>query len=336
MKESPAMCRSRIAAIAAALAALLAAPPVRADDRPAAVAIVWQRGPAATACAGADQLAGAVRGQLRRNRLAPTAGADADAVIRGRTERRPGGGWRAVIRVTRPGGELLGRRQLTEPGPDCRRLDRALAVVLAMIVDSALVAPPPQPARDGERPRLRDRSAGPAPSWRFAIGIAVQGELGRLPGSPLGGALVGRIEPPAVWPVELSVDGWRRATADAGGGRAELDYRSASAQLCPLSWRPGAVGLEGCAGGQLGLIRARGAGFVDNRDRRELVVDGRADLRFELRPGRRWFARIALSGWLALSRPGFSYRAVDGSTVSLYDPAIVAAGGQIAVGARFP
>ncbi len=75
--------------------------------------------------------------------------------------------------------------------------------------------------------------------------------------------------------------------------------------------------------------------MVDNRRRRELVVDARIEARAELLLSGAWFVRATAGAWIPLIRPGFSYETNTGSLESLHELSIVAGVAQIGVGVRF-
>lgn len=299
----------------------------RADPGPVAVALEWK---AADGCAGAARLRAEVKDRVRRNAVVD--GGPADVVIRGESRREPGR-WAASIQVVaRRGGAELGVRELASEAAGCGELDRAVVLVLAMMVDSSIVdeaAAPPQ-MFDAEEPPSTARLPR-TPEWRGALAIAGMAEVGRLPGVPLGVELAVQIEPPSLWPVELAVSAWQEASLETGDGGSTFRHLSAALLGCPLRARHLAL----CGGGQVGVIEAEGFGFVDNRSERELVADVRLEARGELPVAPGWFLRVAAAAWIPLARPRFSFESSGGAVEPLFSPAPVSGVGQIGVGTRF-
>ncbi len=286
------------------------------------VAIDWT---ATDGCRDADALRAAVAGHVATNRVVASG---ADVTIHGSSGRGSDGRWRASIRVEGHGATELGRRQLSEPGADCSRLDQTLVVVLAMMVDSSMVEPPPPPAGDGEQPRVVHAAPPARPHPRWAVAALAMTEVGRLPGTAIGAELV--VTPPG--PVELMANAWteQEVALDRSRG-SRFRQLAAAARVCPLRWRV----LSACAGGQLGAIWARGYGFADNRDQRKLVADARIAVRLTLPLAGRWRLQAGAGAWIALIRPRFLYQNQAGETLELYRPAAVAGIAQLGLSAVF-
>lgn len=304
-----------------------AATAARADG-PADVALEWTAGPGAASCRHADALRRAVAGELRRNRLVDPP--SADAVVHGRSERLGPTAWRATIVLFDRSRTELGRRELTREGDDCRALDEALVVVVAMMVDAAVTAP-----RSDPEPPPGPPPPSPTRRWTVAVAAAAQAELGRLPGHAAGLELALQIAPPALVPIELALATWTEASTTTAAGGSTFRFASAAVLACPLRRRTGRLALAPCGGVQVGAIASRGFGFLDNRRQRALVVDARAELRAELALSPTWFARLGLGVWAPLLRPRFSYQTDTGALETLYQPAIAAGVAQIGLGARF-
>lgn len=103
--------------------------------------------------------------------------------------RREGDEWAVSVELARSDGTALGSRRLRQRGEDCRGLDGAIALVLALLLDAGdeeivveAPEPPPEPAPPVERPPPIE---APAES-RIALMLGLGASVGRLPSvSPL-------------------------------------------------------------------------------------------------------------------------------------------------------
>ncbi|HEU4535595.1 MAG TPA: hypothetical protein VFS00_15815 [Polyangiaceae bacterium] len=174
LRPSPA----RGSAFAGALALALIAPSGRAEAPKAeGYAFGWTRLPGAEACIGARELSGNVEKAL--GRPAFVAASKAERSIEGSVAPRPGGGWSASVQLSDARGSILGTRELTSDGPDCRALDESLTLSITLLVDpdaSPAMMPggwvergKPKAPKGGEpaaanEPAAAEETAAPAPS----------------------------------------------------------------------------------------------------------------------------------------------------------------------------
>src|SRR5688572_24899885 len=117
--------------VATVLVMHLVASRASADTRPTHI-LRWTRGPGAESCIDAQMLATAVEERLGRVVFAEQA---TPAVIIEAHVARATAGWHVAIAVRSADGKPLGARELDEPAADCRALDEALSLVIALIVD---------------------------------------------------------------------------------------------------------------------------------------------------------------------------------------------------------
>jgi hypothetical protein len=159
-------------ALVALSAALVRAQP--ADTPP--IAVLSYEGD--VECVERGELAASVESQLGR-----TAFAESGEIAVRVAVHRDGAEWTAAVELARADGTALGSRRLRQRGGECRGIDGALALVLALLLDSGydeIVVEPPAPvveppAAPAERPPLDD---GPSPiELMLAIGVS----LGDLP-----------------------------------------------------------------------------------------------------------------------------------------------------------
>ena len=125
-------------------------------------------------------------------------------------------------------------------------------------------------------------------------------------------------------------------TASNAAGRVDLVAGSVALAGCPPGWQRGSWELAGCAGVELGLLRAEGAGFVSDRQNREILVDVTVGGRIFRRLGRSVFVVAGVDLGVALRRPRFVYQDAAGDFQPLYRPHLVGATARLGLGVRFP
>ncbi len=254
-----------------------------AADASPAVRLVWTRGPGADACIDGADLAGRVTATLGRPVVAAE---DGDVAGDGRArlvgEVTPfGRGWVAVVQVRGAGTPPL-RREVTLDAADCRQLDEALVLVVALMADSAQPSAP--------RLRLPPR----APSVTMALGADVAVASGMLPGVAPGFGLSADVAFPPLWHVALWGHAWPPSVAYAGPYGVSLAAWTFGAGPCLATGgaadSPGPrFSLFGCVGASGGVIYASGVQLDLSRSRERPYVQG------EVRAG----ARARLSGLVA-------------------------------------
>lgn len=187
----------------------------------------------------------------------------------------PSGGWRARLVLVDEAGRVLGSREVTTPKPDCRALDESLALVVAVMIDSAaaLAAPAevvreapveaaPLPERDTQEgagqppPRLMELpdddvpAATPvAPPWPVPVEraprrwpseavIGLTGHFGVLPWfQPLPGLIIAGQMDAGPLRFDLRLPVWPWAPVSVGDTSGWVSGVGLGAQLGWL-WRP--------------------------------------------------------------------------------------------------
>jgi hypothetical protein len=291
--------------IGAGLAPVARATP--ATDVPS-VRLEWT---APAECIDGDALAAAVSGQLGRPAFAPDL--DAELVARGRVEKRDRGRHRAEIALATRGGEPLGVRALESDNNDCRSLDEALAVTLAIVLNVhradvpalAREAPPPPPS---------------APRWRPRAGAGAGVVFGLLPGPGIEAVVSaglmrgGRLEPG----IDLAWD--FAGDAAAAEGRIHVQAASARLAIAPVLLGRPRVDLRLRVSAGAGPMWASASGFAEVFTQTRLVADGRIGLQVGLRAaGPLWIQVGGEVGWLPI-RPAFDVRNADGTVETLFKP----------------
>lgn len=134
---------------ASAIAQTAAAPQppvaVATPDAPRSASLSWVRFDGAASCSTATEIAEGVARILRRDALvAPTR---AVMAIEARVERIPGKKrFRAIIDISGGDGKVRGTRKLESASDDCRKLDDAAALAIALMIDPNALQPPPPAA----------------------------------------------------------------------------------------------------------------------------------------------------------------------------------------------
>lgn len=285
------------------------------------VALRWVQRDGADTCIGDRELAAAVTARL------------GDGPAHGKTKLVIDGeiapsdsGWTAAIHTTDEHGVALGQRDLHEPAADCRTLDDKLVLVIALIIDPELLDEAPAPPAALERVAV----IAPKRSWHVGASVAVLASRGMLPGFGFGTAIAARIEPPQIWPIEVSATLWPYDRAKAAPGGARLLQLTGGLAVCPRLAGPLAL----CVGAEAGEVRARGYGFDRNELQHELLLDGTLALRLDWQLGTAVGVRIGAGAWVPVSRP--KYAVHEGSAdVVVYQPALAAFVSEIALWVRF-
>lgn len=265
---SPLSPRSRvIGALSLATAAALAA--ARADAAPLPRLVV-HRAPAAADCPDAPTLAAAVERLMQRPAL-DAASEDRLASVYEVQILRAEDGYTSIIQA---GGRT---RQISDAGETCAELSEALALTLAILLDSDAPrplppvmpspAPPvalapilPQPARPPARP-----PAPPRRRWDVSIEVGAAQTLGVL--TPASWALEGEVSLRLrAGSIGLGALWLPARTIDAAPGTVDVWLAAATARACAA-----VVGeLEGprlslCAQPMIGAIHGEGTGYTPDR-----------------------------------------------------------------------
>lgn len=232
-----------------------------------------------------------------------------DATLFGRVGPAPRGGWLAVIEE-RSAGEITFRRELMLGSADCRRLDEAIVLVVALMVDSTGSAAP---------------LSIPAPEEpiRVALGPDVAFSYGMLPQSAFGFGLASDFTVPPVWPIALSTHGWPVSQALQDGSGGKLWAWTIGAALCPVLAGDRAWALYGCIGLTGGSIDSSGTQLDVSRSTTRPYVQG------ELRPGFRFriagplFGAVEAGAAIPFARDTYTYTQADGTVHAVFETGAV-------------
>jgi hypothetical protein len=288
--------------------------PALAND--AGSAVRWTRGPGAETCIDHAQLLHALGNVGAETRADPQRGwvdARIDALA---------GGFTVVVRAFDLGGALLDERRVNASVADCRTLDDALVVIVALMLDGVLTREPlPED----------DRSMGPRLDLTLAASIA----SGPLPGPAAEGLLAlswthrhlileaaffaGRGQ--RVPALEGSLDGYRLGARVTGCGQV---WRS----------RVGSLGI--CGSGELGRLVIQTHGLLASNDASRMA-HARLGIASRVRyyVSRSWTLWAELGGSVALGRPSVSVLGPEGP-VRVYRAAALAGTLMAGVSWRLP
>lgn len=277
----------------------MAAVDVAVEARPS---LDWRAPPE---CIRATELSRAVTSELGSPAFAP--GGRSDTVVHGRVVRTANGFYRVDVSLERVSGGVLGVRTLQGDNKDCRSLDEATAVMLAIMLNVSRA--------ELDEPR-------PSP-WSYELGLAAFGVVGLLPRPGGDVTLYGGPTLPGTlgFALELGADAAPRRPRDEGSVSAWS--ASARAAVSPvLVSGPGVeLALRAAAGG--GLMSVTTDGFSRVGSARRGFVDLRAGARLALRVGGSlWVGAGGDAGFLPL-RPGFLLENADGTREELFRPSVL-------------
>jgi hypothetical protein len=256
-------------------------------------------------CIRATELSRAVTAELGAPAFAP--GGQSDTVVHGRVVRTPNGFYRVDVSLERVSGGVLGVRTLEGDNRDCRSLDEATAVMLAIMLNVT-------------RGEIAAAETSP---WSYEAGLTLSGIVGLLPrwgaeitafvGPTLPGTLGFAAEVDlAMAPRAPRAEGYVRAWAATG--RAALSAVLVSGPGVELALR--------LAGGG-GVLSATGAGFPRVASAQRAIMDARTGARFGLRLGGAfWLGGGGEVGFLPL-RPRYLVQNQNGVMDELFRPSLL-------------
>lgn len=340
-------------ALLAVIAVMFTALGSRADESRTS-SLSWLRMPGADSCVATQSLARAVEERLGRPVFVSASAADVS--VEGRIEKRPGGGFRAVITIRDAKGALLGTRQLERRDGTCESMNAELALVIAVMIDpDAAMRPRPEDAGTAtadaapvpvapvdaapvattvkieEKPPVTAVEPAEADRWRVSAAANVATSVGLAPHATLGAGAEWMLLFPKV---PLALRGYANVfyptTAIDGQARATYDLLYVGGSLCPVL-RNREVDLFACASTQIGGLRARDAAGGVAEEVLPLVnvaAEGRLAVRLlgplELSAG--------IAAVLPLARPKSTFAAAAGGTSTLLELSPLAFTADIGLG----
>jgi hypothetical protein len=233
--------------------------------------------------------------------------------------RREGPLW--VVRLETQSGAQTGRRSLK--AESCREIEGALALLLAMTMESGLDEPPPEPAPPApappppatppptDPPEARDPPEPPSTSgepglWRgLFVRVAGKAGWGQQPGFALGASAAAGVRLGAF---ELGVAGtyWpstEQSIEEVPGARVSIRRDNVGLRACWNAWRAGNFVLVPCLAPGVTMYHFESTGLVRNRTNSVppgVAVGAGLDLRYELFGGA---LAVSLGGGVNVERP---------------------------------
>jgi hypothetical protein len=296
--------------------------PSRRVPASATIALSWSQAHGGGTCIDRPGLIQELEATVGAGRVLPPE--QADTAIHGTVGPSPDGrGWLAVIDAQHADGSVF-RRRLAVEGPDCRQLDEAIVLVVALMVDSA----------EAQSPALRLPSRPPPSS--VAVGVDGAFAVGMLPKASLGFGITTDVRIVPLWPVDLWTDLWPTSQTLRGGAGARFGAWTAGLGVCPLDLVGQAWALLGCLGATAGEILSSGVGLDVS------ASHTRAYAQFDLRVGTRLriagplFAAVDLGAGVPLARDTYTYTQASGVVDDVFRTAAVIPFGHLAVEVRGP
>jgi hypothetical protein len=286
-----------------------------------AVELAWSQLPGGETCLDRGSLVVKVEETIGRSVFA--SGVSSGTLIEGTVGPGPrGGGWLAVVEA-RSAGTTAFRRELALQGSDCRRLDEAIVLVVALMIDSTKSEAP-----------LAIRAAPEVPT--VAIGADVAFAPGMLPGMAAGVGLASDVKVPPLWPIVLRTHAWPMSEASQDGAGGKLGSWTFGAGLCPFTLARRGWAIYACVGATGGAIYSSGMNLDVSRS------NTRAYLQAEVLPGIRVrvvgpvFAVVEVGGAVPFARDSYSYSQADGTVHQVFRTAEFIPLGHARVEVRFP
>jgi hypothetical protein len=227
--------------------------------------------------------------------------------------RREGPLW--VVRLETQSGEQTGRRSLK--ADSCREIEDALALLLAMTMESGLDEPPPPPPPAAKPappppPAAIEPVPPPAPTDEGpglfrGIFLRVSGKAGWLqqPGLALGASAAAGVR---LGDFEVGVGGtyWPSTAQpidEFEGARVLIRRENLGLRGCWNAWRAGSLVIAPCLSPEITVFRFESEGLLRNRTNSvppALSVSASAELRYELFGGA---LAVSLGAGVSVERP---------------------------------
>jgi hypothetical protein len=275
----------------------------------ATIELAWNRSPGAESCIESRELVDKVEAVVGRGAFVP-AGRGSTVVVGTVGPAPAGGGWLAVVEA-RIGGVTATRRELGVDAPDCRQLDEAIVLVVALMADSAEAQPSV----------LRIPATPEPPSVGMGLDVAIA--LGMLPGAAVGLGLASEITIPPMWPVALWTHAWLPSLALQGDSGGRLGAWTLGAGICPVATTHRRWTFAGCLGASGGAIDSNGVDLDVPESKTLGFAEGEIRVGFRARIAGPFFAGIDLGAGIPFTRYAFHYTQADGTVRDVFHTAAV-------------
>lgn len=343
-----------------------AIPEAHAAEAPKTSSLSWIRLAGAEQCIPNNVLAQSVEHRLGRKVFVSSA--DAELSVEGTIQKRPGGGWRALITLRDAKGTTIGTRELERKEASCEAMTDPIVLVVALLIDPDAMArprplptvddggaaesgdagassdPPPIPPQTPDAgppvvptPLPADRRSRPkAEPWRMEGGVHGHVVNGLGPSPAVGAGVNAILYPPGI-PVGFRgfTSLFLPTTAEQDGARATFDMLLLGGELCPTL--RGRVNVMGCVGGHLGGLRpnAKTNGRGIDEDAR-VLLDAAFELRLSLPLVAPIGATMGVGAAVPLLRPRFPFARRDGTEGEIHRTGAVVLSADVGIGFFFP
>lgn len=300
---------------------------------PPAAALGWSGPGTESGCLGRSGLVLAVDEYLGQ-RSFEGAGRGGSLVVHVSVEKRASFGWRAIVQLKSPNGEVLGDRELVSEGDTCASLDEPLTLAVALMVDRELSRPSvvraakkPKSAKKPPRQKRRAATAAAldppgAETLRVRLDGTLLGAVRTLPEPTLGidvGAELGllrwlgtRVHAVALLP---------RSQRLRGAAEVRLGMFQTGLQACP-SAAVGWAELGVCVGVEAGVLTASTSGFDAAETTGSLFWGGSGTARARFRVAQDFSVGVTGGGLVPYRRDRFVYR-YEGESLPIFRSAAV-------------
>jgi hypothetical protein len=236
-----------------------------------------------------------------------------------------GSGWIAVVDVRGTGPSPL-RREVALDAPDCRQLDEAITLVVALMAEAAV--PSSRPLSLPVRPA--------AVGMSMALGPDVAAAAGMLPGLAPGFGLSTDVAFTPWWHLAVWAHGWPAARALEGAVGGSAAAWTFGLGPCLGTSNARAVSWFGCVGASGGVVYAGSVGLVgaSGADRPYLQAEARAGVRFHaVGP---LYARLELGLAVPVARDSYVFEDTAGARHEVFRTAAVVPLGRFGIEIRTP
>jgi hypothetical protein len=275
----------------------------------ATIELAWNRAPGAESCIESRELVDKVEAVVGRGAFVP-AGRGSTVVVGTVGPAPAGGGWFAVVEA-RIAGVTATRRELGVDASDCRQLDEAVVLVVALMADSA----------EGQPPVLRIPATPEPPSVGMGLDVAIA--LGMLPGAAVGLGLASEITIPPMWPIALWTHAWLPSLALQGDAGGRLGAWTLGAGICPVAVTRRRWTFAGCLGASGGAIDSNGVDLDVPESKTLGFAEGEIRAGFRARIAGPFFAGVDLGAGVPFTRYAFHYTQADGTVHDVFHTAAV-------------
>lgn len=314
-------------------------------------ALSWVRLPGSESCITAPELGARIEKHLGRTALVSPSVADVS--IEGRTEAIGTGAarrYRVVVGGTRRDTTLIGTREMTSQGPDCRTLDDGLVLVIALMIDPDALSPAPAPPANASPPppppptivserqivvhEIERVTVGPPP-WvveASALGLAA---IQRLSGAAPGVAVALRAGPSKLVAFQLQLDVVPSGSLTVSSRNVDFAIFEGGLAYCPSVALARRLDLGGCAGLRVGVVHSRGEGFATDRGSDRGLADLALGPQLTVGIAGPLFGVVSANGLVALVRQQTTVTDGAGKEVVLDERAALGAEVGVGIGVRF-